>query len=160
MDDQPLAVDVPGLDVKRFVEAQAALVDDGAVGAVAAVAEGAQQAADLVTGQDMRQRFLELELDLLPDVPIAGEVVAVEGAQGADGLVEGGAGELAVGLEVDEEVEDLARFEIGQRNVWVVVGKLGSPAEVGFDGAAAQAFELDEAEVVLIPLCGGDVAAR
>ena len=39
-------------------------------------------------------------------------MVAVKGAQGADSLVEGGAGQLALGLEVDEEIEDLARIEI------------------------------------------------
>ena len=40
-----------------------------------------------------------------------------------------------------------------------MVGELGGPAEVGLDGAPAQSFELDEAEVVLIPLGGGDVPA-
>lgn len=87
-------------------------------------------------------------------------MVAVEGAQGADGLVESGAGEFAVGLEVDEEVEDLARIEIRECGVREVIAKLGGPAEVGLDGAPAQSFELDEAEVVLIPLGGGDVAVR
>jgi hypothetical protein len=32
-------------------------------------------------------------------------------------LVKGGSGELAVSLEVDEEVENLAWFEIRKRNV-------------------------------------------
>jgi hypothetical protein len=82
-------------------------------------------------------------------------MVAVEGAQGADGLVEGGAGELAVVLEVEEEVEDLAAVEIGERRVRVVAGELGGPAEVGFYGAPAEAFEVDEAGVILIPPCGG-----
>ena len=40
VDNEPLAVDVLGLDVKRFGKTQAALVDDGAVGAVTSVAEG------------------------------------------------------------------------------------------------------------------------
>lgn len=75
-------------------------------------------------------------------------------------MVKGGAGEFAVGLEVDEEVEDLARIEIRERGIGEVVGELGDPAEVGLDGAPAQSFELDEAEVVLIPLGGGDVAVR
>lgn len=39
-------------------------------------------------------------------------------------MVEGGAGELALGLEVDEEVENLARFEIRKRSVGEMVGKL------------------------------------
>ena len=40
-------------------------------------------------------------------------MVAVEGAQGADGLVEGGWRELALVLEVDEEVEHALRREVG-----------------------------------------------
>jgi cytosine/adenosine deaminase-related metal-dependent hydrolase len=106
------------------------------------------------------QRLDALDVDFRPDFPGLAEVVAVEGAQGADGLVEGGTGELAFGLEVDEEVEDLARIEIRERGVRVVVGQLGDPTEVGLDGAAAQPFELDEAEVVLIPISDGDSLAR
>jgi hypothetical protein len=40
------------------------------------------------------------------------------------GSMRGGAGELTVGLEVDEEVEDLAGFEIRKRSVGKVVGEL------------------------------------
>lgn len=69
-------------------------------------------------------------------------MVAVEGSQGADGLVEGRAGELAVGLEVDKEVENLGRFEIRQRGAGEVIGKLGGPAEIGLDGAVAQAVDI------------------
>jgi hypothetical protein len=47
-------------------------------------------------------------LDFGPDLPRFAEVIAVEGAQGANGLVEGGGGEFAFLLKVDEEVEDLA----------------------------------------------------
>lgn len=61
---------------------------------------------------------------------------------------------------MDQEVEDPRRFEVRQRGAGEVVGKLGDPAEVGLDGAPAQAFELDEAEIFLIPLVGDDVAAR
>jgi hypothetical protein len=35
------------------VDAQAALIDEGEVGAVAAVAKGAQELGDLVTGEDV-----------------------------------------------------------------------------------------------------------
>jgi hypothetical protein len=65
-----------------------------------------------------------LDFDFGPDFPSLGEVVAVKGAKGADGLVEGGAGELAVDLEVNEEVEDLTRFEIRKWSVGEVVGEL------------------------------------
>ena len=99
----------------------------------------------------MGQWLDALDFDFRPDFPSLAKVVAVEGAQGTDGLVKGGSGELAVGLEVDEEVENLARFEIRERSVGEMVGELRGPAEVSCDGAAAQSFELDEAEVVLIP---------
>ena len=39
----------------------------------------------------------------------------------------------------------------------MVPGKLGEPGEVGSDGSLVQAFEMDEAGVILIPLCGGEV---
>ena len=51
-------------------------------------------------------------------------MVAVKGAQGADGLVEGGAGELAVSLEVDEEIENLVGFEIRERSGGKMIGQL------------------------------------
>jgi hypothetical protein len=141
--------------VERLAHPQPALIDEGEVGAVAAVAEGAEQPGDLAAGEDVGQRILAFDPDLRPDLPGLAEMVAVEGAQGADGLVEGGGGELAVVLEVEEEIEDPAAVEIGERGAGVVVGELGSPAEVGPDGAFAQAFEVDEAGVILIPPCGG-----
>jgi hypothetical protein len=122
--DEALAVDVLGADVEGFVQAQAALIDEGEVGAVAAIGKGAQELGDLVTGEDVGQWLDALDFNFCPDFPSLAEVIAVEGAQGADGLVEGGAGELAVGLEVDEEVEDLAWFEIRKRSVGEMVGKL------------------------------------
>jgi hypothetical protein len=158
--NEAFAVDVFGADVEGFAEAQAALIDEGEVGAVTAVAKGPQELGDFLAGEDVGQRLDALDVDFRPDLPGLAEVVAVKGAQGADGLVEGGACELAVGLEVNEEVEDLGRFKIRQRGAGEMIGKLGGPAEVGLDGAAAESFELDEAEVVLIPLVGGDVPAR
>lgn len=95
-----------------FAQAQSALIDEGEVGAVTAVAKGAQELGDFVAGKDVGQRLDTLDVDFRPDFPRLAEMVAVKGAQGTDGLVEGGTGELAVGLEVDEEVEDLARFEV------------------------------------------------
>lgn len=105
--DEACAVDVLGADMKGFAQAQAALIDEGEVGAVTTVAEGAQESGDFLAGEDVGQWLDALDADFRPDFPGLAEVVAVEGAQGADGLVEGGAGELAFGLEVDEEVEDL-----------------------------------------------------
>ena len=149
--DKARAVDVFRSDIKGLAEAQATLIDEGEVGAVASVAKSAQELGDFLAGENVGQWLDALDVDFRPDFPSLAEMVAVEGAQGADGLVEGGAGELAVSLEVDQEVEDLPRIEIGELNVGVVVGKLGGPAEVGLDGAIAQPFELDVAEVILIP---------
>ena len=157
--DQARAVDVLGPDMQRLAQAQAALIDEGEVGAVTAVAEGAQELGDFLAGEHVGQRLDALDIDFRPDLPVLAEVVAVKRAQGTDGLVEGGAGELAFGLEVDEEVEDAGRFEVRQRSAGEVIGKLGGPAEVGLDGAPAQAFEMDEAEVVLIPIGGDKTAA-
>ena len=92
-------------------------------------------------------------MDLLPDVPVDGEVIAVKRAQGADGLVEGAGPEFALILKVDEEVQDTLgrqRWQVGLR---VVIGELVDPAVVVFTGALGEAFELDIAGEVLIPLC-------
>ena len=108
----------------------------------------------------MGQGILAPDLDLRPDPPGLAEMVAVEGAQGADGLVEGGGGELAPVLEVEQEVEHPARIEIRERGVGIMPGELRSPAEVGLHGSLAQTFEVDETAVILIPLCGGEVPAN
>lgn len=100
----------------------------------------------------MGERFLTADLDLFPDVPVELEVVAVEGAQGADGLVEGAGLELAVILEVDEEVEDLFGRQFREIGPGQMVGELADPAVVGFASALGESFELDEAGVVLIPI--------
>lgn len=114
VNDEPLAVDVAGLDGEGLAEAQSALIDDGAEGAVAPVAEGSQEQGDLVAGENVGERFVALDVDLLPDVPFQPEVVAVEAAQCADGLVEGGGSELALVLEVHEEVEHPRRGQRGE----------------------------------------------
>lgn len=84
-------------------------------------------------------------------------MVAIKRAQCANGLIEGGSSKFAMVLEVDEEVENLAGIEFWQGCVRVMFCKLPRPTEIGFDGALAQSFELDEAGVVLIPLGGGEV---
>ena len=94
-DDEALAVDVLGFDGKGFAHAEPALVDDGEVGAVAAVVEGAQEPGYLGPGEDVGERLGALDLDLFPDVPAEPEVVTVERAQGTEGLVERAGGELA-----------------------------------------------------------------
>lgn len=96
--DEARAVDVFRPDVEGLAETQAALIDEGEVGAVTAVAKGAQELGDFLAGEDVGQWLDALNVDFRPDLPGLAEMVAVKGAQGADGLVEGGSGELAVGL--------------------------------------------------------------
>lgn len=151
VDDEALAVDVAGLDGEGFAQAQSALIDDGAEGSVAAVAEGAQEQGDLIAGEDVGQRLFALDADFFPDVPMQAEVVTVKGAQPADGLVEGGRGEFAVVLEVDEEVEHARRGECGEIFVREVTVELEDPAMVAVAAALGEAFKLDEAGEVLIP---------
>ena len=126
--DEACAVDVLGADVEGFAQAQAALIDEGEVGAVTTVAEGAQELGDFLAGEDVGQWLDALDFDFRPDFPRLAEMVAVKGAQGADSLVEGGAGELAVGLKVDEEVKDLGRFKSREGCAGEMIGKLGGPA--------------------------------
>ena len=152
--DVAAAVDVLGADVEGLAHAQAAVIDKGEVGFVTVVPKGAQELGDFLAGEDVGQRLLAADPDLAPDLPGFSEVVAVEGAQGADGLVEGGTGELALGLEVEEEIENLTRCEGRELLSGEVVGELGDPAEIGFNGASAQPFELDEGAVVFIPSGG------
>ena len=114
VDDEALAVDVPGLDGECFVEAQSGLIDHGAKSTIAAVAESAKELGDFVAGEDVGQRLFALDVDLFPNVPVEAEVVAVEGAQAADGLIEGGGGELPFVLKVDEEVEHAVRGKRGE----------------------------------------------
>lgn len=146
-----LAIDVLGPDVECFGHSQAALIDNGEVGAVATVVKSPEELADFPAGEDVWQGFLALDLDLCPDFPALAEVIAIEGAQGADGLVEGGTGEFSVGLKVEQKVEDLPRTEVGKPLIGMVLSKLRHPAQVGFDGALAQPFELDETAIILIP---------
>ena len=59
--------------------------------------------------------------------------------------------ELALVLEVDEEVEHAHRGERGEVLIGEVAGELADPAVVGLTAALGEAFELDEAGEVLIP---------
>lgn len=145
-------VDVGGLEVEGFAETQAALVDGGEEGAVATVVEGAQKESDFLAGEDVREGFLAFNFDLAPDLPAQAEVVLVEGADGAEGLVDGAGGEVALGLEVEEEVEDLSARQVGKVRLGVVTVELPDPAEVGFGRSLAQSFELDKAGEFLIPI--------
>ena len=96
------------------------------------------------------------DLDLGPNLPFVVEVVAKEGAQGADRLIDGGPGQVAFGLQVEQKIKDLTALEAGEMLPRIMVGELPDPAEVGLDGALAEPFELDEAGVLLIPLLRSD----
>lgn len=150
-DDESLAVDVAGFDGKGLADAQPALIDNGAEGAVSGVAEGAQEEGDFIAGENVGERFVALDVDFFPDVPVETEVVAVEGAKAVDGLVEGCGSELALILKVDEEVEHTRRGQRGKILIGEVTAELANPAVVTQAAALGEAFELDEAGEVLIP---------
>ena len=151
VDDEALAIDVAGLDGERFVQAQSALIDDGAKGTIAPVAEGAKELGDFIAGENVGQRLLALDVDFFPDVPVEAEVVAVKGAQSADGLIDGGRSELAVALKVDQEVEHALRWKRGEILSGEVTVELEDPAVVNVTAVLGETFKLDEAGEVLIP---------
>ena len=101
----------------------------------------------------MGQRLFALDADFFPDVPVEAEVVTVEGAQTADGLVEGGRGEFAIDLKMNEEIEHARRVERGEIFVRKVLVELEDPTMVAIPTALGETFELDEAGEVLIPRC-------
>jgi hypothetical protein len=137
--------------VEGLAHTQAALVDQGEVGAVSGVAKGPQQTGDFLAGEDVRKGFLTADFDLLPDIPLQAEMVAVEGAQGADRLVERAGFEFSINLKVDEEVEDFPRAQAGKMGVRIVGGQLDDPAQIGGLGAFTQSFELDKPGELPIP---------
>lgn len=151
-DDESLAFDIGGLDADRFVQAQSALIDEGAVGAKADIAEGAQETMDLHPGEDFGEGLVAFDVDLLPDVPIDAEVIAVEGPQGTHRLIHRTGPKLPLVLKVDEEVEHALGCELREIVLRVVVGELMNPAVVGLATALGEAFELDKTGEVLIPL--------
>ena len=128
------------------------MIDECAVGAESDFTEGAQQAVDFVAGEDFGQGFVALDVDLLPDVPVDAKVVAVEGAQRADSLIDRAGSELALVLEVNEEIEHALGREFRQVILRVMVGELVDPTVVGFTSALGESFELDIPGEVLIPL--------
>ena len=151
-DQEALAIDVLGLERQALAHAQAGVVEQGEVGPVATIPKGGQEPGHLFPGEDMREWFLAADFDLGPDLPFEVEVVAKEGAQGTDRLIDGGTGQFAFVLEMEQEVKDLTIFETGQMLIRIVVGELADPAEVGLDGALPQPFEVDKAGVLLIPV--------
>lgn len=151
VNDEALAIDVLGLDGKSLADAQAALIQDGEEGTVAAIVECPQQQGDFIAGQDMGKWLLTLDVNLFPDIPVETEVVAVKGAQAADGLVDGSGRELAVVLDVDEEVEHASRRNCGEIQFGKVFRELADPAVITVAGFLGDAFELDEAGEVRIP---------
>ena len=67
-------------------------------------------------------------------------------------MVEGAGSDLALVLQVDQEVQDRCGFELRKICLGEVGGELFNPTVVGPASALGEAFELDEAGVILIPL--------
>jgi hypothetical protein len=75
----------------------------------------------------------------------------MRGRRSADRLVEGAGLELALVLEVDEEVEHGLGLEFRQMASRIVGGELADPAVVAQAGALGESFELDKPGEVLVP---------
>ena len=127
------------------------MIDDGEKGTVSTIAKRPQETGNLSASEDMGQRFVALDVDLFPDVPVEPDMVAVESAQRTNGLVKRAGTELALVLQVDEEVEHALGSERGKVFLREVSGKLADPAVVGQSAAFGEPFELDEAGEILIP---------
>ena len=152
VDDESLAFDILRSEIDGFVQAETALIDERAVGAEADISEGPKEAVDFLSCKDFGEWLVAFDVNLFPDVPVNAEVVAVKGSQGADGLIDRAGAELSLVLEVDEEVEDSLGRELRQVIIRVVVAELVNPSVVDLASALGEAFELDKAVEVLIPL--------
>jgi len=53
VNDEPLAFDVLGFDVDGLAQSQSTLIDERAIGTVASIAEGAQEAVDFLAGENI-----------------------------------------------------------------------------------------------------------
>ena len=148
VDHHPRAVDVADLEVQPLAEPEAQRVDGPEVGAVVGRADGGDEAADLVDGEDVGEPLLPGDAEPLEGGPVARGGVGIEELDAAVGDAERGGGELAVVLEVEEVVADLLLGEAVGRGV-EVVGELPDGAEVGLLGAVGEAGELEVLEHAL-----------
>lgn len=151
-DDEAFPVDVFGFDPERFTQPQATLIDDGEIGAVAAVSEGAQEEGNFLAREDMGKRLGAMDLDLFPDVPIAVEVVPIKETDRTQRLIDGRSAETPFLLEMDEEVENLGRPDPRRGDVRVMGIELPDPPEVVQLRLVAEIFEMDSPDEILVPL--------
>ena len=108
VDHHPRAVDVADLEVQPFAEPEAQRVDGPEIGAVVGRADGGDEPTDLVDGEDVGECLLPADAESLEGGPVAGRGVGVEELDAAVGDAEGGGGEVAVVLEVEEDSRGLA----------------------------------------------------
>ena len=100
-------VDVADLEVEALAEPEAQRVDGPEVGAVVGRADGGDEAADLVDGEDVGEALLPGDAEAFEGGPVAWDGVRIEELDAAVGDAEGGGGEVAVVLEVEEIVAEL-----------------------------------------------------
>jgi hypothetical protein len=136
------AVDVADLEVQSLGESETQGVDGLEVGAVVWRADGGDEAADLIDGEDVGEAFLPGDAEAFEGGPVARAGVRIEEFDTAVGDAEGSGGEVADVLEVEEEVADLGLGEAIGRDA-VVGGELSDGAEVGVLSAVAEAGELE-----------------
>ena len=99
-------------------------------------------------GEDVGEPLLAGDAEPFEGGPVAWDGVGIEELDAAVGDAEGGGGEVAVVLEVEEIVAELRLGEAIGRGM-EVVGELPDGAEVSVLGAVAEAGELEVLEHAL-----------
>ncbi len=102
-----LPVDISRFEMKGFGKPKSTLIDSSEEGSVSPIMKGREELDDFLAGEDVRKWLFTANFNLRPDLPTEVEVITVEGAQGADSLVHGAPCEISLGLEVEQEVENL-----------------------------------------------------
>lgn len=125
-----MTIDVLGADLKSLRHAHPALIEKGEIGAVATIAEGVEKLGNFFASEDGGKCLLAFDFDLRPYPPSESEMIAKECAQSADGLVNRRAFEIALGLEMQEEIKNLPTLEGRDVLVWIVSYELVEPTEV------------------------------
>lgn len=80
VDDEGVTINVLGRERERFAEAQAGMVNEGAVGAVTPIAKGGEEPSHFLTSENHREGRVALEFDLRPNLPFEAKVITVEGS--------------------------------------------------------------------------------
>src|ERR1700733_12563108 len=134
VDHHPRAIDVADLEMQPLAEPEPQRVNGAEIGPIMGRADGGDEVTDLIDGADLGEPLLPGAAEAFQGRPIAGDGVRIEELDTAVSDAEGGGGELAIVLEVEEVVAEL-RF--GEPVGWglEVIGELSDGAKVRLLGA-------------------------